>query len=272
MSCKRQASTQHHGIAVARAGMRRCCREIGPAIAARRQNGLVRPEAVDGTVLHRQRHHAPAHAIFHDQIKREILDEEFRLVAQRLAIERMQHGVPRAVGSRTGALGRRPLAEILHHAAEGALVNPAVFGARKRHAEMLELINRRGRMAAEIFNGVLVAQPVRALHRVIHVPAPVISAHVAKRSRNAALGCHRMRARRETPLICRQFSIPPAKRQAWRASPRRRRRRRPHQSYGRLWDRNFSRPSASKTHFNNCIKCRHADNRRENLVLSRRLA
>ena len=140
----------------------------------------------------------PRHrAVFHDQVKGEILDEEFRLVAQRLAIKRVQHGVPRAVGRRTGALRRRAIAEILHHAAERPLVDPPVLGARKRHAEMLELVNRGGRLAAEIFNGILVAQPVRALHRVIHVPAPVIGPHVAKRSRDPALGCHRVRARRE---------------------------------------------------------------------------
>ena len=78
---------------------------------------------------------------------------------------------------------------------KGALIDPAVFGARERHAEMLQFINGGGRMAAEIFNGILVAQPVRPLHRVIHVPAPVIGPHVGKRGRNAALGRHRMRAR-----------------------------------------------------------------------------
>ncbi len=266
MSCNGKSSPQHHGIAVARAGMRRCRREIGPAIAARGQNGLVRPEAVNGAVLHRQRHDAPAHAIFHDQIKREILDEEFRLVAQRLAVERVQHGVPRAVGSGTGALGRRPLAKILHHAAERALVNLALFGARKRHAEMFEFIDRRGCMAAEIFNGILVAQPVRALHRVIHVPAPVISAHVAKRSRNAALRCHRMRARGKHFRDAGRF-------QSGLRSPKRGAKPRAAGAYDNHIKAMlgygigiFRCHQLPKLIFNNRIKCRHADNYSKNRV------
>ena len=192
---QRQTGAQHHAIAVARAGMGRRRREIGAAITAGCQNCLMGAETVNGAIFHRECHHAAAHTIFHDQIKGKILDEEFRLVAQRLAIQRMQHGMARAVGSSAGALGRRAVAEILHHAAERALINPAILRARERHAEMLKFVNGGGRMAAEIFNGVLIAQPVRALHRVIHVPAPVVGPHVAKRSRNAALRRHRMRAR-----------------------------------------------------------------------------
>ena len=44
---QRQAGAQHHGVAVAGAGMRRGGREIGAAIAAGRQDRHVRAEAVD---------------------------------------------------------------------------------------------------------------------------------------------------------------------------------------------------------------------------------
>jgi len=46
-------------------------------------------------------------------------------------------------------------------------------------------------------DGILIAQPVRALHRVIHMPAPVIGAHIAERRGNAALGRHCVTAGRE---------------------------------------------------------------------------
>ena len=197
MSWQRKAGPQHHGIAVARAGVGRGRREIGAAIAAGGQNRLVRPEAVDRAVFHAHGDDAAAGAILHDQIKREILDEEFRRMAQRLAIERVQHGVAGAVGGGTGALHRRAIAEIHHVAAEGPLVDLAFLGAREGHAEMLKLVDGGRRVAAEIFDGVLVAQPVGALHRVIHVPAPVIGAHVGERGGNAALRRHRVRARRE---------------------------------------------------------------------------
>ena len=118
------------------------------------------------------------------------------LVAQRLAVERVQHGVAGAVGGGAGAL-RGALAEVRRHAAERALVDLAVLGARERHAPMLELVDGGGRVAAEIFDRVLVAEPVRALDRVVHVPAPVVRAHVAERGGDAALRRHGVRAGRK---------------------------------------------------------------------------
>jgi hypothetical protein len=52
---------------------------------------------------------------------------------------------------------------------------------------MLELVDRLRRVAAEIFDGVLVAEPIRSLHRVVHVPAPIVGAHIAERRGNTAL-------------------------------------------------------------------------------------
>src|SRR5215472_2369230 len=52
---------------------------------------------------------------------------------------------------------------------------------------MFEFIDRVGRVAAHIFDGVLIAKPVRTLDGVVHVPAPVVLAHIAERGGNAAL-------------------------------------------------------------------------------------
>ena len=83
--------------------------------------------------------HAAAGAVLvHDQVEGEILDEELGIVLEALLIERVQDGVAGAVGGGAGALGQR-LAVIAHVAAERALIDPAVLGARERHAEMLEL-------------------------------------------------------------------------------------------------------------------------------------
>ena len=82
-------------------------------------------------------------------------------------------------------------------AAKGALIDAAIFGAAEGHAVMFKFDHRRDRFAAHIFNGVLVAQPVGALHRVIHVPAPVIRPHVGQRGGNAALSRDGVRARRK---------------------------------------------------------------------------
>jgi len=134
--------------------------------------------------------------VVHDQVDGEELDVEFGGVAQRLAIHRVQHGVTGAVGGSTGAL-RLALAVVQRHAAERALVDLAVLGARERHAPMFELVDGFRRVAHHVFDGVLVAEPVRPLDGVVHVPAPVVRVHVAERRGNAALRSYRMRAGRK---------------------------------------------------------------------------
>ena len=191
---ERQPGAQHHGVAVAGADMGAGAGEIGAAIAAGGEDGLMRAEAVQRAVFHRQRDHAAAAAlVVHDQVDGEIFDEELGRMAQRLAVHGVQHGVAGAVGGGAGALGRA-LAEIHGHAAEGALQDLAVVGARERHAPMLELVHGFRRVAAEIFDGVLVAEPVAALDRVVHVPAPIVGAHIAERGGDAALGGDGVRA------------------------------------------------------------------------------
>ncbi len=195
---ERQAGAQHHGVAVAGLGVRSGARRIGPSIAAGRQDGHLRAEAVDAAVVEIERDHAATAAIvIHDQIDGKVFDEELRRVAQRLAVHGMQHGVAGPVGGGAGAL-RGALAVVGGHAAERPLINLAVlFAARERQAPVLQFVDRLGRVAAQIFDGVLVAEPVRPLHGVVHVPAPIVLAHVAERRGNAALRRHRVRAGRE---------------------------------------------------------------------------
>src|SRR3954453_6015067 len=104
----------------------------------------------------------------------------------------MQHSVPGAVGGGARTL-RGSLAVISGHAAERTLVDLAVVTAREGQSPVLELVNRLGGVAAEILDGILIAQPVRAFHGVVHVPAPVVLAHVAERRSNAALRRHGVR-------------------------------------------------------------------------------
>jgi hypothetical protein len=109
----------------------------------------------------------------------------------------MQDRVAGPVSCGTGALHRRAVTEILHVAAERALVDLAVLGAAERHAVVLKLIDRRRRLTRQVFHRIGVAQPVRALHRVVHVPLPVVRTHVLQAGRNAALRRHRVRTRRK---------------------------------------------------------------------------
>ena len=143
-----------------------------------------------------ERDHAAAGAVLHDEIEREVLDEEFGVVLDRLLVQRVQHRVAGAIRGRAGAM-RRALAVVRGHAAERALVDAAVVGARERHAVVLELDDRGRRFLAHELDGVLVAEPVRALDGVVEMEAPVVLAHVAERGGDAALRGHRVAARRE---------------------------------------------------------------------------
>ena len=74
---QRQAGAQHHGVAVARAGMRRRRGKIGAAIAAGGQHGERGAETMDRAVVELQADDAAATAFrIHDEIDGEIFDEE----------------------------------------------------------------------------------------------------------------------------------------------------------------------------------------------------
>src|SRR5262249_3531421 len=52
---------------------------------------------------------------------------------------------------------------------------------------MLQFVNGSGRVAAKIFDCILVTEPVGTLDGVVHVPPPIVLAHIAERGRNATL-------------------------------------------------------------------------------------
>ena len=194
---QRQSRPQNHAVAVAGAGVRRSAGEIGPAVAAGREHRRLGAEAVDRAVVHLEADDAAHRALgVADDVDGEVFDEERALRPERLAVERVQHGVAGAVGCGAGALGGA-LAELGGHAAERALVDLALFRAGERHAPVVELVDRGGSVAAEIFDGVLVAEPVGAFDGVVHVPAPVVRPHVAERGGDASLRGDRVRAGRK---------------------------------------------------------------------------
>ena len=194
---QRQAGAQRHRAAVAGLGVGAGAGMINAPVAAGGEDRGLRPEAMQCAVVELERDHAAAGAlIVHDQVDGEELDVEFGGMAQRLAVHGVQHGVAGAVGGGAGAL-RLALAEVHGHAAERSLIDLAVLGARERHAPVFEFVDRLRRLAHHVFDRILIAEPVRPLDGVVHVPAPVVLVHVAERRRNAALGGHRMRAGRK---------------------------------------------------------------------------
>ncbi len=143
-------------------------------------------------------HDALALAVLgHDEVERKILDEEFGVFLQALAVERVQHGVAGAVGGGADPLHRHALPVFGGMAAERALIDLALFGARKRHTVVFQFIDRLWRFAGDIFHRVHVAEPVRTLDGVEHVPLPAVGSHVAQGCGNSALSGHGMRTGRK---------------------------------------------------------------------------
>src|SRR5229473_8049562 len=122
--------------------MRRSADRIGAAVAAGGKDGGLGAETMQRTIFKIERDHAAANTlVVHDQVDSEKLDVEFRGMTERLAVHGVQHGVAGTVGGSAGAL-RLALAVVQGHAAERPLIDPAVLGARKRHAPMLEFVDR----------------------------------------------------------------------------------------------------------------------------------
>ena len=195
---QRQPGAQHHGVAVAGAGVRRGAGLVDPAASARRDNGHVGAEAVDRSVLETPGEQAAADAILvHQQVESEILDEEARLVLQALLVERVQDRVAGAIRRGAGPIRHVALGIFRRVAAEPPLVDLAGIGTAERHAQMLELDDRMDRLAAHICDRVLVAEPIGAPDRVEHVPAPIVFLDIAERGADPALRGDGVAARRK---------------------------------------------------------------------------
>ena len=161
--------------------------------AAGREDGGLGVEDDDFAGLHVHGSHAEhfAFGIAH-QIERHPLDEELGVGLDVALVHGVQHGVAGAVGGGAGT-AHRLLAEIRHVAAERPLVDLAGIGAVERHAVILEFDDALVGLAAHELDGILVAQPVRALDGVVHMPVPVIFLGVAQAGGDAALCRHRVR-------------------------------------------------------------------------------
>src|SRR5437763_1920427 len=73
-----------------------------------------------------------------DEVQGHPFDEELRALEHVPLVERVQHGVPGAIGRAAAAL-HRFLAEVRRVAAERTLVDRAVLVAVEGHAEVLQL-------------------------------------------------------------------------------------------------------------------------------------
>lgn len=63
----------------------------------------------------------------------------------------------------------------------------AIVSSREGASVVLKLNDTLRRLTGHVVDGVLVAEPVRTLDCIVHVPSPVILVHVSERSIDTAL-------------------------------------------------------------------------------------
>ena len=73
---ERQPGAQHHGVAVARAGVRGGAGEISAPISAGREYRHMGAKPVDSAVVELERPYAATAALVHDEVDHEVFDEE----------------------------------------------------------------------------------------------------------------------------------------------------------------------------------------------------
>uniref|UniRef100_A0A2M4C618 Putative secreted protein n=1 Tax=Anopheles marajoara TaxID=58244 RepID=A0A2M4C618_9DIPT len=189
---RRQPSTCHHRSTITGTGMSRGAGEVRPSIAARRQHRVLGAEPMDATVLEVHGNHTDTLAILHQQIHRKVLDEVVTIVAQRLTVQRVEQRVTGTIGDAAATMCLASLAILQTLATKCPLIDLAIGCTRKRHTVVFQLNHGLRGLARHVVDRILVAQPIRTLHRIVHVPLPVVLLHVTEGRINASLGSDRV--------------------------------------------------------------------------------
>lgn len=109
---QRQARSSDHSISITGARVRASAAEVCASVASRSENGLVSAETVKSAVFHVQRDNADTLAAFHDEVQREIFNEEVRVVSEGLAVERVQESVSSTISGGSATIRLATLSKI----------------------------------------------------------------------------------------------------------------------------------------------------------------
>ena len=139
-----------------------------------------------GAIFKAPRQYPSALVIFHQQIKCKILKIKLCPMLQSLLVKRMEHRMSGPVGGRASP-HRLPFSIMRCHPAERALIDSSVFRSRKRNAVVFEFHHRIRRFPAHVLDRILITQPIRPFYGIVHMPAPIVFAHVTERSTDATL-------------------------------------------------------------------------------------
>jgi hypothetical protein len=94
---------------------------------------------VKRSVLHVESKDTDTLAVLHQQVEREVLDEEVGVVSERLAVEGMQNGVSSSIGGRSTSVRLSTFTVLQRLTTESPLVDLSLLGSRERDTEVFEL-------------------------------------------------------------------------------------------------------------------------------------
>ena len=104
----------------------------------------------------------------------ELLVKEDCLVLNVVLVKCVQQGMPCPARRSTGPSCLTTFTKVFRLAPERTLVDPALVCPRKRKPHVLQLKDRLGAHRAHILDRILIADVVRALDGVVHMPAPIV--------------------------------------------------------------------------------------------------
>ena len=153
---KGQASAHNHAITITRARMRTGTAEVRASVSTSSQNRLVCPEAMESAILEVESDDADAFSLVHDQVKSKVLNEKVGIMSERLAVECVQDGMTRPIGSCSTPVGLTALSELQRLTTECALVDLALLCTREWNTKALKLIlcgNKEGEFKLNVGRG-----------------------------------------------------------------------------------------------------------------------
>ena len=175
-----EASSGDHTTTVTSASVSTRARLVGATITTSSHDGVGGLHSVNGSVSHIVGHDTTALAIFHDEVHREVLNEEDAIITEGTSKECVQHGVSSTVSDSTASVSLSTLAKICGLTTEGSLVDLTVTGSAEGHTIGLELADSDRGLPSHILDGILISKPIGTLDCVIEVISPVILVHVAE--------------------------------------------------------------------------------------------
>jgi hypothetical protein len=184
---KRKASADSHSTTITSASVGGCAGLVSTSVSTSGENSLVGSHSVDGSISHVIGHNTAADTVIHYEVKSEVLNEEYAVVAESATEQGVKHTVTCAISDGAAAVSLAASSEVLWLTTEGTLIDLSILGTREGHTIRLELKDSSGGLLGHVVNCILVTKPIGSLDCVIEMPSPVVLVHVTESSIDTTL-------------------------------------------------------------------------------------